>query len=204
MSGKRNILESEIEAAFIQQANRFDLEILGRQVPIMGGIMDILCWDRSFDKPAIVEVKKGKAPASIYSQLVFYMLGLQYEIQQAIMPINDLPEEYRTDWPYAYIVAEEIDEMTERALFYSGMRFIRYILEDGEVYFQEAQIESRPINTEIALPLQKLFERMTTQYFQNVKNYSRRMIKGNDIQWHDSLRLVGNLPLGYSEYTRSE
>lgn len=135
--------EKEIELAFIAWFKEIDvIEYLGNQVRIQAGIVDAIFYDKSYGRPIVAEVKRGKAPASVVAQLIAYMNDI-HEVVMSSLPYRR--PYYRTQekniYPQGLIIAADIDEKTVMAVAASHeIDFVQYTINSGKIEFSPASI----------------------------------------------------------------
>lgn len=137
---KEKTVENLFKEWYLQQDRVSNYKLVGQQVKIDIGVIDLLFWSESGGTPIVVEVKRGKAPASVCAQLLGYMHYIERQTRW-YEPYSSLyPEDMNVGIPYGIIVAEKLDELTERAVRASNhLSFISYEIEGNTIYFEDHQ-----------------------------------------------------------------
>ena len=132
-------LEKDIEYAYRDMMVNKGFILIGQQVRIPTGVIDLILYDTHWDRPIIVEVKRGRTPASVVSQLYGYMGYVQHHIDGARDDEPFYKELSRSDMagkPIGIIVAEELDDRTNRAIYYGpDIVFTKYAIKNGKIVF---------------------------------------------------------------------
>lgn len=110
-----NLTEKMIEAAFCKWLPTRGIHVLKRQAMLPVGRLDVVAIGQSSVTPYVVEVKKGKAPASAFTQLMGYVHFLEYAITWEMSGLCHLESISGLGQPSGILVAESFDEMTLRA-----------------------------------------------------------------------------------------
>ncbi len=164
--------EKDIETAFINwlPTSGYDWEVLGRQVRVGDGIIDVLCYAKEAGTPVVVEVKLGKAPRDVLAQLCVYTEAVDF-----ITGVNG-PDRWNVPnhiWDTALavgcIVAEDLDEMTQRAIKLSRVRFIRYMINGNNVSFTERPFVPPYIGDNLSRPLVALIRHIKNKYAEEIQ-----------------------------------
>lgn len=117
-------------------------ELIGQQVRTPVGIIDLLFVNRTWGNLIVVEVKKGKTPTGILSQLYSYFWYLQSLLDKDIF-INTSARDEVVGKAYGIIVAESLDERTIKALEYSPeIMFYQYGLDGKHITFDHQYIKT--------------------------------------------------------------
>lgn len=117
-------------------------ELIGQQVRTPVGVIDLLFVNRAWGNIIVVEVKKGRAPSGILSQVYSYFWYLQSLLDKDIF-IKISARDEIVGKSYGIIVAESLDERTIKALEYSSeIMFYQYGLEDNHITFDHKFIRT--------------------------------------------------------------
>lgn len=117
-------------------------ELIGQQVRTPVGIIDLLFVNHTWGNIIVVEVKKGKTPSGILSQLYSYFWYLQSLLDKDIF-INLSTRAEIVGRAYGIIVAKSLDERTVKALEYSPeIMFYQYELEGKYISFDHKYINT--------------------------------------------------------------
>lgn len=144
--------ENDVENACRDKLIDEGLVFIGQQVRIPTGIIDLLFYNDKWGRPVIVEIKKGRTPSSILSQIYGYIWYIQHEINDGCgsKPFHDgLRNDDPSGKPYGIIVAEALDDRTNRAIYYSQeITFRNYVIRNDKFYFphlweQDLTVERR-------------------------------------------------------------
>lgn len=131
------LLEKHIEAAFKNfLSNEDGYEFIGQQVHVRCGIMDLLYYWEKWNRPVIVEVKRGRAPKNSLAQLSAYMGCVDALISDDLLIAERYYDGRRDGVPLGILVAESYDDMTKRALFnHPDVIYYRYEIRNDEIRF---------------------------------------------------------------------
>lgn len=130
--------ERDIEEAFENEVREtFGSIITKRQVNVGIGIADIIGLDSSGEL-TVIEIKKGKAPQTVVSQLLSYMSAVEVFIKCRHPVLFSDPYGYVAE-PHGIVVAERLSGMARRAAtVHPNMQWFKYEY-DGESFSFERQ-----------------------------------------------------------------
>jgi len=131
--------EKDIENLFRDWYRDDNCVLIGQQVRVPTGVIDLLFYNIRWGNPIVVEVKKGKAPKNILAQLYGYVWYIQDRINDfgGKKPFHDnLPANSIAGKVVGIILAEDIDDKTKLAINYShDIRYLKYQVKGSRVRF---------------------------------------------------------------------
>lgn len=133
------MLEKQLENLFRDWylENCSDTVLVGQQVHVPTGIIDLLYFNTRWAFPTVVELKIGKAPKSVLAQIYSYMWQIQSKIDDRQYPIYSSVRRYEFSGKVrGIIVAETLDKRTMDVVAYSDeVQFIKYNLNGNKLSF---------------------------------------------------------------------
>lgn len=148
MGRMMNYSEKDIENLFKGWFANDRIVLVGQQVHVPVGIIDLLFYDKEWARIIVVEVKKGKAPKETLAQIYGYIWCIKNRINERVEAFrNNLPLHSVYCKTVGIIVAEDIDERTQRALYSSeDIYFRRYKVTKNGIKFADVyDILSEPL-----------------------------------------------------------
>lgn len=131
--------EKDIENLFRDWYRDDNCVLIGQQVRVPTGVIDLLFYDIKWGNPIVVEVKKGKAPKNVLAQLYGYVWYIQDRMNDFCgrKPFHDnLPANSLAGKVVGIILAEDIDDRTKLAINYShDIRYLKYQVNGNRVKF---------------------------------------------------------------------
>lgn len=129
------MIEKEIELEFIKFLNsREHYQVLGRQVQLPFGVLDVLAWADYGGGPhaTIAEIKAGTIDERACTQLIGYMAQVDWMTELDIEPATPDHPDYKCT---GILVGSRINAMAMRVVKAFRISFCRYSIENESIAF---------------------------------------------------------------------
>lgn len=169
--------ESDVEAAFAEYLKERGDTVIGRQVELPSGRMDILAVSKcgAWMRPIVVEIKKGKIDLSACGQLWGYvcqvdMIGYFY-IANVLMA--EMPRGHDIE-SFGILVGDSIEDRAARIVAGSdNLFYYKYERQDANFSFSQALENMTVDESSVFDPrLRQLFEQMLDFNIEKIKRKS--------------------------------
>lgn len=162
--------EADIETRLIEWLPSQGYEVIGRQVDLHIGRLDVLAWHTEGRFPIVFEVKAGRAPDSTAAQIFGYKHFIENILVSKGIYNPDLQE--GAEYTRACIVAESLPRMIHRLWDSRAIDFIWYTVNDDQIEFHVSQYNYEPYSSiEEFTPCSKL-SRLIGLYNDHVREAS--------------------------------
>lgn len=134
--------EADIESALVDWLPSKGYEVIGRQVELPIGRLDVLAWHTESKRATVFEVKLGKAPDYVSAQLIGYCHFVENIL--IVKGIYNPALFGEVEYVSKYVVAESLSEMTSRLAHTHAIEFIKYSVKNGFIEFDEHEYNYEP------------------------------------------------------------